>query len=352
MTLNISHLTFLLFVLLLLSSCKDKQTVISSTVRIISETGTTFAEGKPVYMENMQQFYDIHISDSLLFLVSKRNKNPVTILSSRNFERVAEIGDRGQGPEGMDFPFFLKRITGKNNVELLDLNRKTLMSVNYDPDRDRFVVEKEVLPDSIWPSINLNRVSDSLFFATGLAPFNKGLYFKWDRMANTKEWVEYYPETKRRYEGDLSFLYRSSIVVNRDKEFVICGLYYFNKILVFDFQGNILKDIQVGDKSFEPVMEDFEILRYSEDTESFFLSVKGSGNYFYCLWNRNEVDIDQHERKNSKIFVFDWNLNHVSTVQTDHVLEEFDVDPYNQYFLGLVSNEEEDTGIYKFDLEL
>lgn len=344
-------LTLSLCFFCLVSSCNNKKETSGHFV-LVDEKETAYSAGQLVFKEDMRQFFYMHITDSLVFLTSQRNESPVTALSLENFERIVELGDRGQGPEGVQFPLFLKNISGKSDVELYDLNMKSLIHIGYNTEKQRYTMEKEIMHDSLWPSINLNKISNSLYFGNSLVPFNKGLYFKWDELTSTKEWIPYYPMTKKKYDEDITHLYRNSILANGEKGIVVCALTCFNRIVAFDLDGNILKDIQIGKEVVEPVMEDFERLKFSDGTEMFFFDVVGTENYFYCLWNRSEIGIDVDQRENSKIFVFDWDLNHVSTIQADQPLASFDVDPYDRYFLGLFSDDEEDTAIYKFDTEL
>ncbi|WP_298653528.1 BF3164 family lipoprotein [uncultured Proteiniphilum sp.] len=352
MKLNILSI-ILLILFCFVFSCKDKKETTRHLIQIIDEKETVFSAGELVFKEDLMQFFDMYITDSLVFLTSQRNDSPITALSLKNFERVAELGDRDQGPEGIDFPLFLKNLSRKGDVELLDLNRMSLMHIGYNFEKNRYTMEKEMMPDSLWPSISMNKISDTLYFANGLEHFNKGLYFKWNKQTSIiKEWIPYYPETRKKYDEDVTPLYRNTILANKEKGIVVSALTYFNRIVAFDFNGNILKDIQIGKEAIEPVIEDFELLKFSDGAELFFLNVVGSDNYFYCLWNRSEIGLDKDKRKNSKIFVFDWDLNHVSTIQADQPLVAFDVEPYDRYFLGLFSDDEADTSIYKFAIEL
>lgn len=333
-------------------SCKDKKGMTSDSIQIIDEKETTYSSGKLVFEEDMQQFFDMYITDSLVFLTSQRNDSPITALSLKNFERIAELGDRGQGPESVQFPLFLKNLPRNGYIELFDLNRRTLMHIGYNFEKNRYTMEKEMMPESLWPNINLNKISDTLYFANGIEYFNKGLYFKWDKQMSTKEWIPYYPETRKKYDDDVTHLYRNTILANKEKGIVVSALAYFNRIVAFDFNGNILKDIQIGKETIEPVIEDFELLKFANGTELYFLNVVGSANYFYCLWSQTEVGFEIDKRKNSKIFVFDWDLNHISTIQADQTLVALDVDPYDRYFLGFFSDDQGDTSIYKFDIKL
>lgn len=332
-------------------SCKDRKDATGRFIQI-DENETIYSEGQLVFKEEMLQFLDMHVTDSLVFLTSQRNESPITVLSLKNFERVTELGDRGQGPESVNFPLFLKNLSRKGGVELLDLNSRNFLCVTYNPEMARYTMEKEMMPDSLWPSINLNKIADTLYFANGLEHFNHGLYFKWNKQASTKEWVPYYPGTKKKYDEDITHLYRNSILANNEKGVVVSALTYFNRVVAFDFNGNVLKDVQIGQEAIEPVMEDFELLKFTDGAEMFFLNVTGTENHFYCLWNRSEIGLDREKRENSKIIVFDWDINHVATIQADKPLVAIDVDPHDRYFLGLFSDDEADTGIYKFETKL
>lgn len=351
MKLNVVSIIFLILSLFSISCNNENNKERSKFFIQINEKETTYSTGELVFNEEMQQFFDIRITDSVIFLTSQRNNSPITVFSSQNLERLTDLGERGEGPESVDFPLFLKDISRKGNVELFDLNRRCFINIDYNFSQRDYRIKKERMPDSLWASINLNKASDNLYFANGLVPFNKGLYFRWDGRASTKEWTPYYPKTKKKYDNDVTHLYRNSILINKEKGLVVSTLMYFNRIIVFDFNGNILKDIQIGKKLNEPILENPEIAKFSKGTEMFFFNVVGTKNYFYCLWNRNEIGIEVSERKNSKIFVFDWDLNHISTIQVNRPLAGFDVDPYDKYILGLFSNDQEDTSIYKFTLE-
>ncbi|MFA7141190.1 MAG: hypothetical protein WC126_09360 [Proteiniphilum sp.] len=57
----------------------------SHLIQIIDEKETVFSAGQLVFEEDMQQFFDMYVTDSLVFLTSQRNDIPITALSLKNY---------------------------------------------------------------------------------------------------------------------------------------------------------------------------------------------------------------------------------------------------------------------------
>lgn len=346
---KIYNIYILLLLFSIIYSCNNHNK--SSSFEIIDVKGTTSPTAQLVIEEDMGQFYDLYITDSIVFLATSRGESAIKAYSTKDFTLINEFGYKGDGPEGVDFPMFIKSISNSESLELYDLNYKTLMKIDFNTERNTYTISKKQMPDALWPSININRVSDSIFFANGLPPFNKGHYFKLNINTSKKEWIPYFPKYKTD-EEDKTIIYSNNILVNEEKSIVVCVMKYFNRILIFDFDGKLIKDLQIGQSPIEPIVEDLELYKFSKDSENFFLDVIGNKTHFYCLYNRDRINVDDKKANNSKIMVFDWDLNLVSTIQTEHLISTMDVDPHNKYILALVFDEEGDTRVYKYDLEL
>lgn len=321
------------------------------SIQVINESETTPLTSQLVIDEDLAQYYEIKIADSVVFLTTSRGESAIKAFSTKDYSLIDEFGYKGDGPEGVDFPMFIKNTSNSGRVELYDINYKTLMKVDFNTERNAHTIIKEQMPDALWPSINVNKVTNGIYFANSLPPFNKGLFFKLNINTSEKEWIPFMPEYKTE-EEDKTVIYRNIILINEDKAIVVCVMKYFNRIFIFDFNGNLIKDFQIGKTAIEPIVEDLKLDKFSKDSDKFFLNIVGNETYFYCLYNRDRINIDDRKGINSKIFVFDWNLNHVSTIQTEHMISAFDVDPNNKYLLALVFDEEEDTRVYKYDIEI
>ena len=342
-----------LFLFCIIYSCgnRDKK---DSLLLIIDEEATTAPSAQLVIEENMGQYYDISIADSVVFLTTSRGESAIKAFSTKDYSLIGEFGYKGDGPEGVEYPMFMKGTSNDNVTRLYDINYKSLIEIDFNTERDVYTIKKKQMYDALWPSFNVNRVSDSIYFANGVQSFNEGLYFKLNINNSEKEWIPYLPEFKTD-EEDKTAIYRNVILANEEKSIVVSVMKYFNRIFVFDFEGKLIKDIQVGEQLIEPVIEDLWMEKFSKDSDMFFLGITSTDTHFYCLWDRNKInynDRKESEENNSKIFVFDWNLNHVSTIQTEHQISVFDVDANNKYLLAVVFDEEEDTKVYKYDIEL
>lgn len=338
------------FLLCIIYSCSSKVEK-DSLLQVIDEKETISPIAQLVIEEELGQFYDIHISDSIVFLTTSRGESVIKAYNIKDFTLIDEFGYKGEGPESVDFPLFMKNDSKGGETELYDLNSKSFVKICFNTERNVYTIWKEQMHDALWPSINVNRVSDSIYFANSLPPFNKGLYFKLNINTSKKTWIPYLPEFKTE-EEDKTAIYRNEILANEEKSLVVCVMKHFNRIFIFDFDGKLVKDIQVGKNPIEPVIEDLWMEKFSEDSDMFFLSTVGTETHFYCLWDRNRINVKDRKDNNSKIFVFDWKLNHVSTIQTQHVISNIDVDSENKYLLALVFDEEEDTRVYKYDINL
>lgn len=345
--------TLLFFAFCTIYSCGniDKK---DSLLLIINDEVTTSPSAQLVIEEDMEQYYDIKILDSVVFLTTSRGEAAIKAFSTKDYSLIGEFGYKGDGPEGVEFPMFMKGSSNDNETRLYDINYKSLIKINFNTERDVYTIKKKQMYDALWPSFNVNRVSDSVYFANGVQSFNEGLYFKVNINSSEKEWIPYLPEFKTD-EEDKTAIYRNVILANEEKSIVVSVMKYFNRIFVFDFDGKLIKDIQVGEQPIEPVIEDLWMEKFSKDSDIFFIGIASTNTHFYCLWVGNKInynDRKKSENNNSKVFVFDWNLNHVSTIQTEHQISCIDVDPVNKFLLAVVFDEEEDTRVYKYDIGL
>lgn len=342
--------TLYLFLFCIIYSCSNKDDK-DTLLLVIDVEETTSPKAQLVIEEDLGQYYNIKIIDSVVFLTTTRGESAIKAFSTKDFALINEFGYRGDGPEGVDYPMFVKNASNNKTVELYDINYRALMNVDFNIERDVYTINKKRMPDALWPSVNVNRASDSIFFANGAISFNHGLYFKLNINSSEKEWIPYLPEYNTE-EEDKTAIYRNDILANEEKSLVVCVMKHFNRIFIFDFDGKLVKEIQVGKKPIEPVIEDLWMEKFSEDSDMFFLNVVGTNNYFYCLYNRDRINYNDRKGTNSKILMFDWDLNHVSTIQTQHQISVFDVDSDNKYLLAVVFDEEEDTRAYKYDIVL
>lgn len=347
MTYSGKLIIFTIFILIVFS-CKqgNKQDDLTEVIPINSNTVTS--AGQLVLKEDLSQFYDLLILDSLVFFTASRGESVFKVYSTTDFELQYEFGYKHAGPESVDYPMFMIAKPESEPIQLYDINTRQIIHLNKE--NNSYSIKKELMSDDLWPPINLNKVSENTYFANSLPPFNEGLFFRYNKDSSEKKWFPFLENLKSDNEEDMTVLNRNIIYANKKGSLLICAMKYYNKIFAFDFNGNILKEILIGESPIEPALEISGSEQFTDKTEMFFTNIAGSDNYFYCLYNNKKVHSGKEGMGNSKIFVFDWNLNHTKTIQTDKIISAMDVHCDDSYLLGIVFDEEEDTSIYKYNI--
>ena len=341
-----TSIPFLIIIITMFMSCNGS--VKRENFTIIDVQSVVDIKGQIVLNEDLMQFYDLQIYDTLAFFASSRGESVFRVYSTKDFKLLNEFGYNHAGPEYVDYPMFLKTKSLPDSVESYDINTRSFINAIFNKSSNSFTMEKELMDDNMWPVINLNKVSENVYFANSLPPFNKGLFFKYETETFDKKWIPFVKKHESGNDDYMTALNRNSIAINKSKSIVICCMKYFNKIFAFDFDGNIIREIQLGTNSIEPSLEIPEIEKFTENSETFFTTIVATDKFFYCLWNNKKINAKKKEAANSKVIIFDWQCNYVRTIQTDNIISAMDVHPKDSYFLGIVFNDEEDTSIYKY----
>lgn len=148
-------------------------------------------------------------------------------------------------------------------------------------------------------------------------------------------WVEMYGATnkvKKHYHKN-PYAALSTLVVNENKNAIVCGFLFFNQIQFFDLRGDIVRSVTIGEGTVMPANNNVGSLDYPKSTKC-VLDVCGTDNYVYCLY-----DGTKEFEKTSLILVFKWDGTHVKTYQTDQMLKKIAFDQSKNKLVALVSNE-------------
>ncbi|MDH6343642.1 hypothetical protein M2480_002372 [Parabacteroides sp. PFB2-12] len=346
---SITKLHIFLLFMFAASSCKQYNKH-NRLIDVIENNKGDVRNGQLVLDEDLCQFYDLLIVDSLVFFTSSRGESAFKVYSTTDFNLLYEFGYKNAGPENVNYPMFMRTKYDSDSIWLYDINTRSIINISLNKDKNSYDMKKELMDEDLWPPMSLNKVSENTYFANSLPPFNKGLFFRYNKSSLEKLWIPFLENINGDNEDNMSVLNRNVIYANKNDSLVVCAMKHYNKIFVFDFNGKMLKEIQIGKKTISPALEISEIERFTDKTEVFFTSVVGTNNYFYCLWNNKKANSGKENMENSKIFVFDWNFNHIKTIQTDKIISVIDVHHSDSYLLGIVFDEEEDTKIYRYNI--
>ena len=148
---TVAKTTLLLFLLCIISSCSDKDEK-DTLLLVIDEKETASPKPQLVIEEDLGQYYDIKITDTVVFLTTTRGESAIKAFSTKDLSLINEFGYRGDGPEGVEFPMFIKNASNNKTVELYYINYSTLLKVSFNTERDVYTINKTRMPDALWPS--------------------------------------------------------------------------------------------------------------------------------------------------------------------------------------------------------
>ena len=122
-------ITHLLCSYLLLSSCS---TSMNQEVRFVSDTAADSIRTELFMPENKQLnvFYDIRTDDSLLYCLDFYNDTILKIYPRTSSPTVIRYATKGQGPDDLILPFFTREIAQKGgNIRMTDVNTWSLREI-------------------------------------------------------------------------------------------------------------------------------------------------------------------------------------------------------------------------------
>jgi hypothetical protein len=105
---------------------------------------------------------------------------------------------------------------------------------------------------------------------------------------------------------------------------------WINGIYFLNIDGKLNKTIIIGDKLYLPKPDTKRL--YSVDSKVYFTGCCGTNDYVYCLYRgakpQDSVDV--------RIFVFNWEGEHITTIKTDGNIWKIAADKNNKYLFGLL----------------
>jgi hypothetical protein len=104
-------------------------------------------------------------------------------------------------------------------------------------------------------------------------------------------------------------------------------MFYVNYIVFFNLKGEFKKTVTIGNKL------NFPVFNSSNNPKLYFTNTCGTAEYIYCLYKGTTAN---KALTDSKIFVFNWLGEHITTIKTNgNIWNSITVDKNNKYILGL-----------------
>lgn len=291
---------------------------------------------------------EIGIFDSLIVLIN-RYSEPIFMLYDENFTLKKAFGTIGHAPDEFIFPFFLHTQSSEKEgfLSVYDVNTASFKYINVSKiqTKEEYIYSKK-MPSCLIGSPNLILLEDSCFL--GNMDNGQGIFFIHAKNNKNLKWINFPPILKSPHK-DFTVMNMNRITVNYDTQEIVAAMGYYNLMFLYDIKGNLKKTIQIGEKLKEPYLVKKHYI--SEHSLIYSREIVSTSKYIYVLLlNVEEHKFEDIDNPPSKILVFDWDLNYVSTYQLPHYASTFAIDPSHHRIIYAALNEEGGTDIYSINL--
>jgi hypothetical protein len=282
---------------------------------------------------------DIVMTDSICTLIDlSQNDKVFRSYNLSDFSENRFIGDRGNGPQEFLYPIsFNSKNKDRNSFCVFDLNLMKISEIQVR--RDSVYISKEESIPALVGCFNINRLNDVpyTYWGTRSGEEASGLYFIYNIEQDSLKWIDYSSKFDEQLEPSKKYeLYYNTLCIG-DRG-VIVALRYFNKVLFYDLDGQLKKEIQLGENALHPKWDRGQ-MDYS--SKSYFYDMCTTDKYIYCLW----VD-DTH----SKIFAFNWLFDYILTFQLDSRAMRLEVSNNDSFILTIVDDGTGLANVVKYDI--
>ena len=283
--------------------------------------------------------------DSFLVVINRETSPAFYVYSRENLSPMGTFGTAGQGPKDFMFPFFLSGDNGKE-LQVYDLPNSRI----YGVDVARVLAGEEdwcsttALPEKVMGCSNLYQSGDRFWGNIDNGP---GLFFIYDRGSDAIEWIPF-PSSLLETEPDYTVGNMNRIAVCKSKGRIASAMTYYNKVFLYDEDGNLLEEKGIGDDEIKPFFTEEGL---SEESRYFCSDIKCTDTCLYLMLQQvTEGDSFQaKEGKESRILVLDWDLNPVKTYQLDGFGKRFFLDEELHRIYVQAIDSEGNLGIKAFD---
>jgi hypothetical protein len=145
----------------------------------------------------------------------------------------------------------------------------------------------------------------------------------------------------------LMSLHSCQLILNDEKQTLCAAMRCLNSVSFFNLKLELQKTIVIGDKLNFP--KPHPVAVSFPDEKIYFVGSCATPDYVYCLYYGIKYE---DYVPDVKIFVFNWEGEHITTIQTNGNIFRITADKENKYLLGLLSrNNWTTTDIVKIPLE-
>lgn len=321
------------------TGCVGKMGDKSTNKEIIEEFNIIPLEGELILRgeEDLTTGINLFITDSLYTIISMtEDENIFWSYDLQTSDLVHAFGVRGNGPNEFLMPIPFNSLNDKKNfVSLFDINLRRFSDIYID--KDSLSISQKAYPRILDHSLEIGKVN-GLYYGARSGSFSEGLFYIYDEELDSIRWIEYSSPIDSEVSPRKKYnMYYGRLCVS--ERGVVKSLDFFNKILFYDFVGNFIKEVQLGKEELTPNWN-YLVDNVDYSSPSYLVDMCISEKYIYCCHIHVYYDKNGEEvgREFSKIHVFNWDFNYVSTFQLDTYAYSVDVDESDTFLLTMVSD--------------
>lgn len=293
---------FSFLVVIMICSCNPKREVVefpekvSLKAQVVKEIPEVIAKGN----------INMVVVDTFL-IVQQGNVYFFNIYSTKSHKLLSQIGSKGKGPGEFVRPSLLDQRCNSSEFLVYDLDRKMISKINI-PD---LLSEKQDYNKHVGiPRLNNNYLlyffhnDDDILIAT--PEDYKSRFVIYDYKKNSSVNVPYIPEHNYSISKSMNtFVYRSTVAVNRDKGIIATAPILLAQLDFFDLKGNFIKSVY-----FDKEVDLEKNLRngLSKNTVEYIVEIEKYDDKIFALNNANSVNDFLYTKNISpfKLQVYSW----------------------------------------------
>lgn len=326
----------------LFTGCNTK----SQTLSPITEVGTDSITLQKVPEMELWCSDVMDICDSCLIIADRCQSEKLYIYCLSDFKFIRNMGKSGQGPTDCLFPFFVKNdISTPNEFTISDasLGKCKKFKLNHNQkDSLIYLVKETAIHPEILGSTDMTQLANNYY---GTQDQMQGLFFIHHLEQDTTEWIPYPNSIPELKEDELKTTKQSRITVNLKKKRIAAAMRFYNQLFIYDENGKQLKSKSFGDELIPKIVNQ----RIEPSSKIFFGRICSTEQYIYLiLSNQTYRSTHTGDTPPSKIAIFDWELNHIRTLQTDQNVYNMLVDSLYKRILFFVSDAEKNSELYTY----
>jgi hypothetical protein len=332
-----------IFIILLFSvlvcSCTENR---SSSYSLFEEKHTLVGE---IILEDEVDANGLYMLDSFLLVKTRGNQGVYfNVYHSDKLEKFGSFGYVGEGAN----EFMSARLSGDfidlNDEKLLIISDSNVGKLTYFNFTHFIKTGEETYLNEFNPSFehgltqSVFQISDSIIVSTpGMDAKERGRLLYYNLRSHSSFVTDLFPSVQDNSLNSYSLyaLYFNQITVNKDKRLIASAMDGFNRIDMFDYEGNLVKSMVTGDS--DPIIKkdkltvDGALIPYL----SHYMHITSTPKYIFALYyGQNYMEIGE-VKIDPVINVFSWDGKLQCQLMFSDYLSQFAVDTENFLIYGI-----------------